>query len=198
EEMAAHYIAAIISHQPEGPYLIGGHCDGAWVAHEMARQLIDRGFEVRYLVMVDVAPPPQHIPTTAGLRRVVDRLRYYARDGRLIPAIRWQVKLRVENTLLLRFGSAASRRVRAIRLAHQDAYARYRFEHDPRAPLHLIRSTELAVLMDEISWYDELVERPDVEITDISSTHARLLHEPETIELADVMSRRMDTIDEPS
>ncbi|NNE13065.1 MAG: amino acid adenylation domain-containing protein, partial [Ilumatobacter sp.] len=42
EEMAAHYIAAIISHQPEGPYLIGGHCDGAWVAHEMARQLIDR------------------------------------------------------------------------------------------------------------------------------------------------------------
>ena len=74
---------------------------------------------------------------------------------------------------------------------------RYRFEHDQRAPLHLVRSTELAVLMDEISWYDGLIDREvDVAVTDISSTHARLLHEPETVEVARVMCDQLAVVDD--
>ena len=29
--------------QPQGPYLLGGHCNGGLIAFEMARQLADRG-----------------------------------------------------------------------------------------------------------------------------------------------------------
>ncbi len=194
--MAEHYLDAIKSLQPRGPFLIGGHCDGAWVAHEIARQLADRGEEVRYLGMVDLPPPHDQRPSANSPRRIIDRMRYYAHDGRLVPAVRWQLKLRLEKWFLLRVGSAASRRVRDVRIAHEQAFARYRFEHDGRSPVHLIRSTELAVLMNQMPWYDELSDQGrDVVVTDISSTHARLLSEPETIEVATAMGRRLDEVD---
>jgi hypothetical protein len=50
--------------------------------------------------------------------------------------------------------------------------------------------------MDEISWYDEFGTRgQDLVVTDISSTHARLLQEPETVELATVLSEHLDQLD---
>ncbi len=52
--------------QPRGPYLIGGHCDGCWVAYEMAVQLDLRQVEqpARHSRSISVPvprPPPQHI-----------------------------------------------------------------------------------------------------------------------------------------
>jgi aspartate racemase len=196
EEMAEHYVDAIKSHQPQGPYLIGGHCDGAWVAHEMAIRLVERGETVSQVAMTDVPPAERSMPVEHRTRRFVDRLRYYAADGRLFHAIRWQVKLRLDKLVLLRFGSAASRRVRAVRLAHEAAFDRYEFRHDHRAPIHLIRSSELAVLMDQIEWYDDLGDdEHELVVTDIASTHARLLREPETVELARVLGEGLDAVD---
>lgn len=189
EEMAAHYIDAMKQQQPRGPYLIGGHCDGCWVAHEMAVQLADSGESVAYLGLIDLSPPPEDLPTTGRLKGIIERIRYYSSDGRLINAVRWQLKGKLENEVLLRFGSAASRRVRAVRRAHLEAFGRYQIQHDHRTPVHLIRSSELAGMMDEIRWYDGLEGGGNsVVVTDIQSTHARLLLEPETKELADVMA----------
>jgi thioesterase domain-containing protein len=191
--MASHYVAAIKTHQPTGPYLIGGHCDGTWVAHEMAVQLRDRGETVAYLALVDIAPPARDLPSKAWLPNLVERLAHYGRDGRLGYALAYQLKLRLENQLLLRFGSAASRRVRAVREAHKRAFGRYEIEYDHRTPLHLVRSTELARTMDQIPWYDGLRDgENDVVVTDIESTHARLLMEPETRELAHALSSGLD------
>jgi amino acid adenylation domain-containing protein len=50
EEMAAHYITEIQTIQPEGPYLVGGKQVGAFIALEMAQQLVDRGLEVEMVV----------------------------------------------------------------------------------------------------------------------------------------------------
>ena len=50
EAMAAHYIAEMKSVQALGPYAIGGHCAGSWVAFEMARQLQTAGDEVTLLI----------------------------------------------------------------------------------------------------------------------------------------------------
>jgi thioesterase domain-containing protein len=36
EEMATHYLRAIENVEPNGPYLLGGHSLGGWVAYEMA------------------------------------------------------------------------------------------------------------------------------------------------------------------
>jgi hypothetical protein len=144
--------------------------------------------------VADMPPPAGALPSTGQARRLAERIAYYRRDGRLWHAVRYQARLRLENKLLLRFGPASFRRVRAVRLAHAAAHRRYSFVHDHRGPLHLVRSTELAVIMDTIDWYDDLRSGPnEVTLTDISSTHARLLMEPETRELAAALSEGLDT-----
>jgi amino acid adenylation domain-containing protein len=57
EKMAAHYISAIKTVQPEGPYFLGGHSFGGQVAFEMAQQLIKRGHEVTLLALLDSKAP---------------------------------------------------------------------------------------------------------------------------------------------
>jgi amino acid adenylation domain-containing protein len=57
EDMAAHYLDAIIGVQPSGPYLLGGWSMGAIVAFEMAQQLVDRGHQVALLALLDHRPP---------------------------------------------------------------------------------------------------------------------------------------------
>jgi thioesterase domain-containing protein len=52
EELAARYIEAIKSVQPEGPYFIGGPYSGGIVAYEMARQLKAAGEEVALLALI--------------------------------------------------------------------------------------------------------------------------------------------------
>jgi thioesterase domain-containing protein len=51
--MAAHHLKDLRAHRPKGPYLIGGFCIGALIAHEMARQLRESGEEVPLVVLID-------------------------------------------------------------------------------------------------------------------------------------------------
>ncbi len=50
EDMASAYIEELKQVQPEGPYLLGGFCSGAYIALEMAHQLQARGDPVKLLV----------------------------------------------------------------------------------------------------------------------------------------------------
>jgi len=54
EEMAASYVAALRTVQPEGPYALGGWSMGGVVAYEAARQLRAAGQDVDALVLIDV------------------------------------------------------------------------------------------------------------------------------------------------
>jgi thioesterase domain-containing protein len=56
EDMAAYYIAAIRSVQPDGPYLLGGWSMGGVVAYEMAQQLGAQGQQVSLLALMDSRP----------------------------------------------------------------------------------------------------------------------------------------------
>ena len=58
EEMAAAHIQSLRSIQSEGPYLLGGFCNGGLVAYEMARQLHAEGQRVGLLVLIAPAYPP--------------------------------------------------------------------------------------------------------------------------------------------
>ncbi|MCA1565783.1 MAG: amino acid adenylation domain-containing protein [Acidobacteria bacterium] len=63
ENMASHYIEAVRTIQPEGPYLLGGWSFGGVVAFEMARQLKQRDGQVAHVTMLDTwAPPSQETP----------------------------------------------------------------------------------------------------------------------------------------
>jgi amino acid adenylation domain-containing protein len=52
EEMAEHHIKTLRAFQPEGPYLLGGHCNGGLIAFEMARQLTVEGERVDLLALI--------------------------------------------------------------------------------------------------------------------------------------------------
>lgn len=53
EKMAADRLPHILELQPEGPYRLCGHCNGALVALETARLLVSAGHVVEWVAMVD-------------------------------------------------------------------------------------------------------------------------------------------------
>jgi glutamate-1-semialdehyde-2,1-aminomutase len=57
EDMAAHYIEAVRTIQPQGPYLLGGWSMGGIVAFEVAQQLLKQDQEVPSLVLLDSRVP---------------------------------------------------------------------------------------------------------------------------------------------
>ncbi|ARV58849.1 hypothetical protein BZZ01_09565 [Nostocales cyanobacterium HT-58-2] len=57
EEIACHYIEAIQTVQPVGPYFLGGHSLGGKVAFEMAQQLQRQGQSVACVAILDTAAP---------------------------------------------------------------------------------------------------------------------------------------------
>ncbi len=75
EAMAAAHIKSLRIMQPEGPYLLGGYCNGGLVAYEMARQLHAEGQAVDLLVLIN----PGTISHLLGIRRVINRLGHLMR-----------------------------------------------------------------------------------------------------------------------
>jgi len=57
ESLAAYYIEHIRKIQPEGPYLLGGHSFGGFVAFEMSQQLQRQGERVGLLALIDTPAP---------------------------------------------------------------------------------------------------------------------------------------------
>jgi acyl carrier protein len=57
EAVAAAHIEALRTVQPEGPYLLGGWCNGGLMAYEMARQLHVQGQTIDLLLLMDPDPP---------------------------------------------------------------------------------------------------------------------------------------------
>ncbi|MEW5983048.1 MAG: non-ribosomal peptide synthase/polyketide synthase [Acidobacteriota bacterium] len=68
QDVAATYVEALRHVQPQGPYWIGGHSFGGWVAFEMAQQLQQQGHAVALLVIFDTPAPPRHEPLAAPIK----------------------------------------------------------------------------------------------------------------------------------
>lgn len=81
EEMAADYIRAIRSIQPDGPYRIGGASFGGIVAFEMAKQLQESGLAVERLILFDTGGFREFLTPLPLGRRVLNLLRYLPRYG---------------------------------------------------------------------------------------------------------------------
>jgi thioesterase domain-containing protein len=69
EDLAAFFVDAVRSVQPAGPWYLGGWSFGTLVAHEMARQLQERGEEVRLVAHLD-APAPVRSQSLSPVRAV--------------------------------------------------------------------------------------------------------------------------------
>ncbi|MGF1540613.1 MAG: amino acid adenylation domain-containing protein [Pleurocapsa sp.] len=79
EDMAAHYIQAMQTLQPQGPYILAGYSFGSNVAFEMSQQLQKQGHEVALLAVLDnFAPIESNRPKDFNLDEKT-RLRHIVR-----------------------------------------------------------------------------------------------------------------------
>jgi hypothetical protein len=68
EAIAATHVEQMRGIQPEGPYLLGGFCNGGLFAYEMARQLYAQGQAVDLLVLMEPTP----VGSYQWLRRAIN------------------------------------------------------------------------------------------------------------------------------
>jgi thioesterase domain-containing protein len=92
ETIAAAHIKSLHTVQPQGPYLLGGFCNGGLVVYEMARQLHAEGQKLDLLVLMD--PMGLVYPARSRLSRAVISLL-----GKLIrrsqeKQVNWYILLR--------------------------------------------------------------------------------------------------------
>ena len=192
--MAAHYIQSIKSVQPEGPYLIAGHCDGGWVAYEMAIQLQERGEEVGYLGLVDLPAPDAEDPYESRLDRVKGRVSYYLHNRRFFYALWWKIKMQFQSRLLYRFGNDTSQRIEAVRKAHAEAFDRFQFRYDYKNKVDFILSSENLAMEQNMNWYAKWENEfgQTINYSHIDSTHDRLLYIPEASNLAEAFAEGLE------
>jgi amino acid adenylation domain-containing protein len=74
QAMAADYLERVRAVQPEGPYLLGGYCNGAVVAFEMAQRLHGQGHQVGLLVLLDPMPMDREFEARTLPDRLAERL----------------------------------------------------------------------------------------------------------------------------
>jgi amino acid adenylation domain-containing protein len=94
DALASYYVDAIRAVQPEGPYQIGGYCNGAIIAYTIACQLQAQKQEVSYLLLFDPMSPYRyswiaHILDRAGRRYRISRERQLALYMRLRHAYKF-------------------------------------------------------------------------------------------------------------
>jgi len=113
ETMAAQYIEEMRVIQPEGPYLIGGHCFGAMVVFEMAQQLRANGQRIALLVLLDAMPFPGFYTRNLDyyLRRAIYHLK--RRPHLLFSYIIDHLRQRMIGAELIPFGSRSRSKVAA-------------------------------------------------------------------------------------
>jgi thioesterase domain-containing protein/acyl carrier protein len=70
EQMATDYMALVVAAQPHGPYRLGGHCNGALIAWELAHQLSAAGKRVEVVAMIE----PITLNARSSIRLVANAL----------------------------------------------------------------------------------------------------------------------------
>ena len=129
QEMAARYIEDMRAVQSSGPYYIGGRCFGAFVAFEIARQLVSQGEAVGLLALIDPTSPPG-VPRRA--RYYAGRVAYFKRRGKLLFAVIRHLRARITRLRLLwirrLFANAPTRRLARVLRVHCRAQEAYRPE----------------------------------------------------------------------
>jgi thioesterase domain-containing protein len=164
EEMAASRLELVRKLRPRGPYVLGGYCNGALVAFEMARQLQAAGETVSSLILISVEPPNAEF---AWLDRLIGRR---ASDGneKLGALPRWRAAWRRYLAALAapvpvtqkprRFARKAVRLVRKV----------FGLMRPYRGPAHLLWPGELPRRDSTAGWGSVI---PQIELIEVPGGH---------------------------
>ena len=113
EDIAARYVTAVRTVQPEGPYAVGGLCSGGVVAYEMAQQLRAQGQPVDLVALLDVPALDAFENDGSSFRDVVRGFLKRARGATELTRSQWR------DLLQTKFVQTRTR-LRARRLASAD------------------------------------------------------------------------------
>lgn len=113
EEMASDYVEEIRRVDPHGPYYLGGHSFGGFVAYEMARQLRSQGAAIALLLLIDSTGPR---PRTSNADKIVSHVRNLSRlESHRIPSYLWEIAEKELRRGLRRTGLSELPAIRAAR-----------------------------------------------------------------------------------
>ena len=209
EEMAAHYVADVLAHNPSGPYALAGYSYGGIIAFEMAKQLLAAGHQIAFLGMLDTyAHQPDHHRAPVArrwrqltfqtknltyklwllLRRPRLVLRYYnpALLRRLVARFRYSV---AEQAALYETSHGYSPQVGVV---YQEAQAAYRLTPMPAVHLHLFRSVEQTYYMEDKHFLGWRAFAAGVTVHDIPGNHFTLFDSPHVQNCAHLVQQALN------
>jgi enterobactin synthetase component F len=204
-QIAKRYGAAMLLYQPKGPFYLGGYSFGAFVAYEIAQQLVAQGHEIGLLTIIDQRRPGARLRLRDAIPFVYRRIRaemasFEASDrfrGLRRALWRWS-----KGALGLRAGAASMFDVshfgqEQIRVFDADlrALRKYRPAHSVPVPIALFRASEpllLHVAMDSTLGWNRLAAGK-VQVNIVPGNHQSIATEPLVRQLAKALSSTLDS-----
>ncbi|MGC2161777.1 MAG: amino acid adenylation domain-containing protein [Silvibacterium sp.] len=212
EDMATHYIQALQTVQPTGPYLLGGWSMGGVVAFEMAQQLHSQGQRVALLALLDArVPTPEETFPDEDADAILLVERYF---GISFGPMESLAKLSKDEQLAFILEQAKSAGLvpveldvsqarRFVELLRSDLRATQNYElhlYPGRVTLFKASETSAAMPPDPtLGWSAWASE--GVEVHAVPGNHANLVYEPHVKALAEKLtaclkqSQRVETLE---
>jgi thioesterase domain-containing protein/acyl carrier protein len=209
-QLAAHYVAAMLMRQSTGPFYLGGHSFGAIVAYEMALQLVRQGHEIGLLAIIDQRRPAWQLTARKALSvlpqifmdmpgRVRDELARVPSAERVRhiqrTVLRWlKMALGQSPDALSKFGLDRSEtELTSIFDANLRALRAYQPSPLP-APITLFRASVQALshlaLDSTLGWSD--LSEAEVRVHKVPGNHGSITTEPLVRNLASLLSSELD------
>ena len=188
EQIVNRYIENILAVQPQGPYCIGGLCDGGIYSYEIGQQLQARGHQVGFIALLDAIDyEAVRYPESENVKKVKNRLRHKVYSYLLARG--WQLpsffKDKISVRMMLRLG--------------KEGYIPQSFP----GRLLLFRATATNYPMSETPQYVKIADpffgwqkraTKGVEVYDILDTHSGMLREPSVKLLANQIEAAFENI----
>ncbi|MDB5875431.1 MAG: polyketide synthase-like protein [Ramlibacter sp.] len=203
EAMAAQYVEAIRTVDPQGPYRLAGYSGGGMIALEMAQQLVKTGAKIDLLLMIDTLSP-------AAARRKVSYFKklWLMRHWSLKFALDWPERRRKSKLMDLNYGLALEKLARGEplppELVEHHLFVNFvaaQAHYNPQpyeGPVALFKATESEMLYLQagrsLGWEEHI--RGEIRVTDIAGSHFSMMAEPGVSELIEGMRKELSAADD--
>jgi amino acid adenylation domain-containing protein len=221
EDIAAYYLEAIRTVQPQGPYLLGGHSFGALVAFEMAQQLQQQGQTVALLAILDL---PALRPERSPIELDWNEAKWMATIASILESLsgktlglceadfqaldtdaqleRLSVRLEKVKLLPVEAGINYVRRIVQVIKADEIAFLRYVPPADYPNRITLFKTGDvyqddlgiLAEIPDDPAWGWGRLSTEPVEVFRVPGNHTTMLTEPHVPVLAEKLKECLEKI----
>jgi acyl-CoA synthetase (AMP-forming)/AMP-acid ligase II/thioesterase domain-containing protein/NAD(P)-dependent dehydrogenase (short-subunit alcohol dehydrogenase family)/acyl carrier protein len=192
-ELAGHFIKEMRAIQPEGPYQVGGHCFGALLAYEIARQLHAQGQSVALLALLD--PTATTTLDLGVFNSVRAKFLFFLKIYRRMSIL---AKIRFPFVFITYF---LSRKVVATRRIHH-TIERLRILHDGYVLQAYAGRADLFLATDSRHEFEgdadsrlvlARLARGGTNTHMVEGNHHTMLQEPQVRDLAEKLGRRLST-----